>query len=200
VSETINKAKPTVTLSASPNPAALGASVTITATLSSTISGVAPTGTVQFSVDGKQAGTGTLSGGGTATYSTSTLAAGAHSISATYSGDGNYLTASSTSGTETVNKATPMVTLSATPNPAALGANVTFTATVSTTISGVAPTGTVQFSVDGKQSGKSTLSGGKATYSTSTLTAGTHSTSATYSGDGNYVSATSATGSLTVTK
>ncbi len=200
VTETVNKATPSVTLSSTPNPAALGATVTFTATVSTTIASVAPTGTVAFLVDGKQAGTGTLSGG-KATYSTSTLAAGTHTIKATYTGDGNYLIASSTSGTETVNKAKPTVTLTASPgSPVASGTKVTFTASVSTTTAGVAPTGTVAFFVDGKQAGTGKLSAGKATYSTTTLTVAKHTIYATYAGDSNYVTATSATGSLTVTK
>ena len=61
----------------------MGQSVTFTATV------VPSTGTVTF-LDGTTAlGSGTLSGG-VATFSSSTFAAGTHSITASYSGDSNY--------------------------------------------------------------------------------------------------------------
>lgn len=76
----------TTALASSANPAALGATVTLTAT----VTGAAPTGTVTF----KDSGT-TIAGcaavplavAGTAACSTSTLVAGVHSIVAAYGGD-----------------------------------------------------------------------------------------------------------------
>jgi hypothetical protein len=62
-------------------------------TVTGTASGPTPTGTIQFFVDNAAVvgGTATLSGG-TASYSlvTSSLSSGGHSMSAVYSGDGNY--------------------------------------------------------------------------------------------------------------
>jgi subtilisin family serine protease len=79
----------TTTLGSSSNPSAPGASVTLTAT----VIGVAPTGTVAF-MDGANIITGcasvTLTGVGntrSATCSTSALPLGSHSISSTYGGD-----------------------------------------------------------------------------------------------------------------
>jgi sugar lactone lactonase YvrE len=58
---------------------------------------------------------------------------------------------------------------------------VTFTATVTQSSGSTVPTGTVQFSADGNPVGSPvTLSGGQAGYSTSALTAGTHSITAVY--------------------
>jgi hypothetical protein len=76
-------------------------------------------------------------------------------------------------------------------NPAPQGTSVTFTATVAGT-SGT-PTGTVQF-MDGSAALSSAvaLSAGQATYTTSSLTVGTHSIHAAYSGDANFGASDSA--------
>ncbi|HYV10588.1 MAG TPA: choice-of-anchor Q domain-containing protein [Pyrinomonadaceae bacterium] len=70
-------------------------------------------------------------------------------------------------------------------NPSDLTQSVTFTATVTST----GPlTGTVQFKIDGSNFGNPiNLSSGVATVSTAALTAGTHSVSADYSGDANFI-------------
>jgi sugar lactone lactonase YvrE len=87
--------------------------VTFTASVSAT-SGT-PTGTVNF-MDGATAlGSGTMSAGG-AIYSTSSLAAGSHTITAVYGGDTNYVAASSSSLAQmvidyTVNAAVPARTV-----------------------------------------------------------------------------------------
>jgi RHS repeat-associated protein len=73
-----------------PNPT-YGQSVTITATVSAIVAGTPePTGTVQFQVDGVDFGAPVALNSGMATSeSIATLGAGAHSISALYSGDAN---------------------------------------------------------------------------------------------------------------
>ena len=75
---------------------------------------------------------------------------------------------------------TPTVTqVTAAPSPSAYGQAVTFTASVSG-----GATGTVQFSVDGTDSGAPRpLSAGKATLSLSTLAVGSHEVTARYAGD-----------------
>jgi hypothetical protein len=141
-------------------------------------------------VDGSTTlGTGTLSGG-IATYMTSSLAAGSHSIVAQYGGDSTYASSNSGSLTEVV--LTPTTTTLGTSNASAnLGAAVTFTAKVAPTTGNGTPTGTVTF-VDGSTTlGPGTLSAGVAMYSTSSLTAGSHSITAQYGGDGNYAGSTS---------
>jgi hypothetical protein len=90
-------------------------------------------------------------------------------------------------GSPTMIATTTTVTSSA--NPQTLGNNVTFTATVTPASGTGVPTGTVTFTVDGGTGTAETLNGsGEATYSTSSLTAGTHTIVATYSGDTNYSS------------
>jgi hypothetical protein len=72
----------------------------------------------------------------------------------------------------------PTVTLSSSANPAALNQAVTFTATVPS-----AATGTITFRDGSTVLGTGTVNGGIAILSTSTLTIGTHTITATYGGD-----------------
>ena len=78
--------------------------------------------------------------------------------------------------------------LSSSQNPSSAGQPVTFTATVS----GFAPTGTVTFFAGGTSLGTRTLTGGTATLTTSSLSVGSHSIRAEYTGDVNNAPSTSA--------
>lgn len=86
-----------ITLNSSPNPSIWGQTVTFTATVPP-----GATGTVQFMEGSTVLGTGTIIGT-TATFTTSTLAAGTHPVTAVYSGDGNYTSASSVVDSQIVN-------------------------------------------------------------------------------------------------
>ena len=73
-----------------PNPSNVGQAVTFTATVTVPQGAGVPTGTVTF-LDGMTVfGTGTLNGADLATFSTSTLAAGDHLITAVYGGDDSF--------------------------------------------------------------------------------------------------------------
>jgi len=75
----------------------------------------------------------------------------------------------------------------------AYGQPVTFTANV-TPIGASGETGTVQFQIDGSNAGSPmALTGNTASYTTSTLNAGTHSVVAVYSGDNYFAASTSPT-------
>ena len=90
-------------------------------------------------------------------------------------------------------------TLSASATTIAAGSSVTFTAQVTPTGSGT-PTGTVTFLNGSTSLGAGTLdSSGKATYSTSSLAAGSYSVTATYGGDATFAASTSSAVALTVT-
>ncbi|WP_020476098.1 MBG domain-containing protein [Zavarzinella formosa] len=87
-----------------------GDSVTFTATVTPLTHGPAgPNGTVTFKDGSTTLGTGTLSGG-VATFSTSALGAGSHSITAVYGGGTGYNGSTSSTGTQTVSKAHLTVT------------------------------------------------------------------------------------------
>jgi large repetitive protein len=171
----------TVTLASSANPSAFGTAVIFSATVST--AGTTETGTVQFLDGTSQIGTGTLSSTGIATFTTSTLALGQHSITATYTGDVNNAASTSLVLTQTVKQATQLA-LGSSLSPAPAASSVTFTAT----LSGQAgqATGTVTFTADGNFLGNGTLNGsGAATVSTALLAPGTHTISASYPGDTN---------------
>jgi len=97
------------------------------------------------------------------------------------------------SDTTTVNKLNTTTTLNSSANPATYGHSVTFSAQV-TSGSGT-PTGTVTFKDNGTTipgCGAANLDGsGQATCSTATLTVGTHSIAAVYSGDASFSTSTS---------
>ena len=149
LTETINPAAATLTttsLTGSPNPATVGAAVTFTAAVSPVPTG-SSLGTVSFSDGATLLGTVNLNASGMAVFMTSSLTVAAHGIIAVYSGNTGFATSTSTALTETINPLTPTATtttLAASPNPAALGADVTLTATISPVPTGT-PTGTVSF-------------------------------------------------------
>jgi hypothetical protein len=102
---------PTVTIVAVPSQIVQGATVTLTATVQS--SAGTPTGTVTF-FDSSNALTGAiaLNSVGAAPYSTDLLTVGTHLITARYSGDNNFSTASSSAATVTVKAAAPQIAVS----------------------------------------------------------------------------------------
>ncbi|MFT9849461.1 BMQ_0737 family morphogenetic spore coat protein [Aneurinibacillus sp. REN35] len=91
VSQIVNQASTTTTLTSSPNPSAYGQPVTFTATVVSVPPGLGtPTGTVTFTEGATVLGTASLDGDGTAALTTNGLSAGTHQITAIYSGDANF--------------------------------------------------------------------------------------------------------------
>jgi hypothetical protein len=84
----------TTTVASSNNTSFFGQSVTFTATVSPVSGSGTPTGTVQFQIDGVNAGSpvpvSTSDGVTTATFTTRDLSAGTHTITAIYSGDNNF--------------------------------------------------------------------------------------------------------------
>lgn len=177
-----------VVVASSLNPSMVGGSVTFTATISSSDTGLG--GTVNFLDGATKICSAVNVSAMTATCTTSALTLGSHSITANYAGDANNAAATSPVLTQVV-KQQPTVTLTAGPNPAVVTGTVTLTATV-TPPAGSA-TGTVTFSSDGVAIGSANLNSGVATFQTSQLTASTHALTASYSGDANDVTADSNT-------
>src|ERR1051325_1466078 len=102
----------TTTVSSGNNPSCSAQSVTFTATVSKTGGPGTPTGTVTFKNGGSTMGSGTLSGSGgpaTATFSTSSLTVGGHSITAVYGGDGNFNGSTSPAITQNVDASSPSI-------------------------------------------------------------------------------------------
>ena len=170
-------------------PSNYGDPVTITVTVPS-----GTTGSVTITSGGNTIGTGTISPTGVVTITTTTLPVGTDPITVSYGGDGNNTSASGTT-TQVVSKLSPAVTLSSSANPSQVNQSVTFTATVPVTISG-----TVTFFDAATALGSATVNNGVATFTTSTLLAGTHTITASYSGDLNNNAAKSSPLAQTVNK
>jgi hypothetical protein len=190
ISETINPSVTTTTVSPNINPSNLSQSVVFTAVVVPSAGGTT-TGTVTFLDGTTSLGTATISSN-VAQLSLSSLSVGSHSVTAKYSGDGNFTSSTSSAVTQTVNQATTTTTVGSNLNPATFGQSVTFTVTVQPSASGT-PTGTVTL-LDGTTSlGTSSLpSGGTAQFTVGGWSAGSHSITAVYSGDANFTASTSA--------
>jgi hypothetical protein len=126
---------------------------------------------------------------GTASWTTSSLSAGKQTVSVVYSGDNDYASAEASLTQPVVPKNT-RTTLSSSSNPAVAGQAVSFTATVTPSVPGAAPTGLIIFSdgatVLGKVAASASGQDAQATYVTSALLAGTHDITAVYVGNGTY--------------
>ena len=156
------------------------------------------TGTVTFNDGNNSLGTGSLNGSEQATFTTAALPAGTHTITAVYASDSNFAASTAATITQTVTQVgttTTLTTISSSPSVA--HAAVSFTVTVSATdpLAGT-PTGTVTFS-DGSTSigtagfSSHTSTSGTAVFSITTLSVGTHTITAAYSGDSNFITSSS---------
>jgi len=122
LTETVNPASTTTLISSSANPATYAQPVTLTASVAPAYGGSA-TGTIVF-LDGTTAlGTVAISSNA-AQLTISNLTPGAHSITAKYSGDGNFTASTSSAFTETVNQATATTSVASNVNPATFGQSV----------------------------------------------------------------------------
>lgn len=206
LSFTVNKSgtASAVTLASPASPSTFGQAVTFTATVESTVGKFLPTGTVTFKDGSTTLGTGTLfdvGGVATATFTTGAaqLNAGTHTITATYSGDANFVVSTSPNFIHVVNQAASTATITqSSPNPSGLGSPVTFTVTVTPTLGGVLPTGTLFLQDGGATLGTTSALvnvGGVATATFTTtpnqLAGGAHVITAVYGGDVNYSGDTS---------
>jgi hypothetical protein len=182
VNLSVTSANTGTTVSASAVPAAYGQSVTFTATVTNqSLGAAAPTGTVQFVVDGVNFGSpvalsGASANSGTATsQATATLpvAGSPHNVTANFiNADGSFTPSTATlTGGLTVIAASTTSTVVSSISPSAFGQSVVFTATVSDSSGGstAVPTGTVQFVVDGVNFGSPVaLTGASSNSSTAT--------------------------------
>jgi hypothetical protein len=183
------QAETTTMISSSLNPSTYGQTVTFTAVVTSGV-GAPPDGeTVTFEQGSTVLGAGAL-GGGRTTFSTSTLGVGTKGVRAVYGGDSSFAASTSNAVSQVVSKASTTPILVSSLNPSKFGQSVTFTAMVKPQFSGT-PTGTVTFKNGTATLATVALSGGIAKFTTSTLTAGTHSITAVYGGDVTFLGSTS---------
>lgn len=97
VTQTVDRAPTTTTVTPSSNPSILNQPVTFIAVVTVNAPGAGtPTGTVTFKDGTTTLGSSALDGTGTATITTSSLTVGIHNITASYSGDANYVNGTST--------------------------------------------------------------------------------------------------------
>ena len=176
----------------SSDPSVHGQTVTFSAHVGST--GEAPSGSVQFKVDGTDEGAPqTLDGSGNASIDISDLSVGSHPVSADFTSDNPNVQSSSGNLTvgpvllpQVVTAADTTTTLGSSANPSEFGGSVTFTAGVSVVApGGGTPSGAVQFQDNGIDLGVPVLLDGsaQASLTTSTLTVGSHTITAAYTSD-----------------
>ena len=141
-----------------------------------------PTGQVSFREGSTVLGTGTLSVTGSASFSTTSLGKGTHTITAAYGGDSNYTGSTSAAVQQLVQLAQPTLTLSGPSNPVDAGTIAGFSAALTTP--GISPTGTLTL-LDGSSPIATTIVSGDGgfAFSTAALSIGTHTLTASYSGD-----------------
>jgi hypothetical protein len=191
LTENVTPATTTTTLASNVNPSVFGQAVMFTATVTS--QGGTPTGSVTFTVDSGAPSPANLNGSGQATFTTSALSVGTHSIVASYGATNNFQTSSSSPVSQAVNKASTTTSLGSSLNPSTFGTSVTFTATVTAIAPGAGtPAGTVTFLSGTTAIGTGTLNGsGVATLAISSLAVGTQSITASYAGSASFNGSTS---------
>ena len=193
----------TIDSSAPDSLSVVGSAITFTATVTGTPA--SPTGTVTFTdltYNGNTPVTTTLatnvpiSGNGTASVTTSSLAAGgsfrgSHFITAAYSGDGAHLPSSATMVQKVHASATNLL-LNSSQNPIDFGQAVTFTATLSPVPANAGtPTGMVTFQDGGAVIWQAPLnSSGVASFNATSLAPGSHNIVATYASDTQFAAST----------
>jgi VCBS repeat-containing protein len=209
---------PNVAFTAAPDPTRLtlttntssyapGTSVTVTAHLTATnAQSTAATGKVTFTYDGTVLGSVALSSAATAAYTVSNLAAGTHTVTASYVGDANYATATNSLTLDVQKLATTTVIAPATSSPTYLSSlAVTLTVAPTGAAASTKPSGTVTLYLDGNSISSGQLTAGspsatKVTIPAASLTVGTHVLTATYNGDTYYSTSTATAISVTVAK
>jgi hypothetical protein len=195
--QVVNQAASSSSLNSNANPSTFGSSVSFTVNVTG-VNSVAPTGTISLMDGVTNLASTTLDASGGATFQLANLGGGAHNLTASYAGDQNYAASVSAKLAEVINPAASASSLSSNFNPVSFSTNFVLTAAVSGPSAAV-PTGTVSL-----LDGASTLTSapldasGKATFPLAGfqqvgfgMGAGTHSFTANYSGDQNFVASVS---------
>jgi hypothetical protein len=224
---TVAAANSAVTVTTSPPISVYGQLLTISARVSTGVSGIVPSGFVTFREGNTVLDEATLDASGDATFSTDTLAVGHPTITASYSGDANFNSSTSTPMVLRVNPAPSVVTAQPSTPATSVGEPVTFTATITAPPGTGTPTGTVTF-MDGNTvlgtapvnpvgsasllvsstSGEaqtndvptteSLQENGQATLTVPSLSAGAHTITAVYGGDATHAPSTTAIADIVI--
>jgi hypothetical protein len=198
----IQKANTPTGVTSNANPSVFQQPVTFTVTVAPQYSCV-PTGTVTLSDGVSPIASNLPLSGGIATFTTSALSVGVHSITASYSGDANFNSSTSGVWSQTVNQASTSISLSSvSPSPAFVGQPITVSYTFSVVAPGagspIPPSGNIVVSAGGSACMAAAVQGaGMCTLSPAPTQAGTYAVTITYPGDGNFV-ASGANGNYTV--
>ena len=191
ITQIVDPAPTTTALTATPNPASVGSSVTLIASVQAAQG--QPSGSVTFTDTFNGAvvplGTATL-GAGASALLTHAFATGSHFIVAAFAGSTTETSSTSAPLVLTVRPAQLSVAVASSADPSVADAVVTFTATMAGTAS--TPTGAINFLADGVSIGTASVSAsGAASLSTAALAPGSHLITAVYSGDATNAAATS---------
>lgn len=201
---------PAVTSLTGPTTIQYGDNVTYVATISGVPGGTIPTGTVDFNFNGiDESGPVTLVPGtnsATATFTISSLNAfypstTPNTVTASYSGDSNYLSSAFGNGAFTVSEAQMSLNLTSSATAIKAGTVVNFTATLSDA-SGVLPSNPYEYiTINGLPTGANSFSipsNGQLSINFGTFAPGSYTIQASYPSDGYFSSATSQAISLRV--
>ncbi len=168
-------------LQASPVSGPLGATIALTATVSAPVGPLS--GTVKFFDGSTLLGAAAIDTSGSAHFATTTLALGTHTLSAQFVGTTSLAASVSVGVQVNITGIQTSTTLTAGPNPAYPGQAVSLSATVRSSASAPALTGTVRFFDGSVVLGDAPLNAASiATLSTSTFAVGTHPLQASYLG------------------
>lgn len=181
-----DNANTNLTISSPPTSATYGTDVITATVASAVVGGVTPTGTVTFTL--------TLAAGGTVTFANVPVVAGVATmphpdvdiyaqIQAVYNPapSNGYNGSSRTLVRQlTITEASTATAVSASPTPGKFGGTATFTATITSTNSPIAPIGQVIFTIDTVDQAPVPVALGIATITNSTLTSATHTITARF--------------------
>lgn len=200
VNHAVAAATPAISVAPSLPSASVNTPVTFTATLTgATFTPVTPNGTITFSLNGTPITTagcgGTVSASGAAQCTIGNMPAGSNSVTATYSGDTNFVPAAPGSLPYPVSALTPTVAIVPSAASSSVNTAVTFTATLAgAAFTPLAPSGTMTFALNGTPvvtagCGGAVSASGTSQCTIANMNAGSNTVTATYSGDTNFVPA-----------
>ncbi len=202
VTEQVAQGMTSTSLSASTNWTYPGQAITFTATVSGAMmvqGAPTPSGSVVFKEGATTLATVSLDGSGSASFTTSTLGEGSHTITAEYAGSMPY-SGSSNSTSVMITRVMTSTSLSASPTWIYQGQSVALSSTVTSMTPGTgAPTGSIAFKEGSTVLATVSLDvNGSASFTTANWTAGMHMIAACYTASGIFAGSNSSSASIMV--